>query len=69
MTEPKKDHTLTFYGSAVAFGIILALSLEPPPRKPGPTWQGAGEVVGEKATKFSKGFARGAWDTITAKRQ
>ena len=30
MTEPEKDHTLTFYGSAIAFGIILAISLEPP---------------------------------------
>ena len=69
MTEPEKDHTLTFYASAIVVGIILSFLMEPPPRKPGPTWQGAGEVAGEKATKFSKGFARGAWDTITGKRQ
>jgi hypothetical protein len=60
---------LTAYLVIIAFGIVVALFAERPPKKPGPTWQGAGEVAGEKATKFSKGFARGAWDTITGRRQ
>jgi hypothetical protein len=70
--EPDEAWKVALTALVVVVGVILAgIFYEPPPSKPkpGPTWQGAGEVVGEKTTKFSKGFVRGAWDTITGKRK
>lgn len=68
--DPQAFFAGLFIVAAVIALIAGALGYHPDPPKPIrlPSAEAVGEKVGEKSTKFGKGFLKGSWDVIWGKK-